>query len=93
MKSQRQAAEHQAGDERQPLALFQLALLDVKNAVDHHRTDDEHGRCAEYATERVTVAEDIHGTRLGFVDDEKKEQRDEVDELFHNGSQKQDVAA
>ncbi len=72
---------------------FQLALFEVKNAVDHHRTDDQHRRCAENAAYHIGIAEDIHGTRLGFVNDEKQEQRDEVDELFHNGSQKQDVAA
>jgi hypothetical protein len=30
---------------------------------------------------------------IDFEDDEKQQKRDEVDELFHSGSQKQDVSA
>jgi hypothetical protein len=39
------------------------------------------------------MAGDLDDAGFDFVDDEKQEQRDEVDELFHSGSQKQDVAA
>lgn len=39
------------------------------------------------------MAQNVDGAGVDLEDDEKQEQRDEVDELFHNGSQKQDVAA
>jgi hypothetical protein len=31
--------------------------------------------------------------RIKFVDDEKQHKRDEIDELFHSGSQNEDEAA
>jgi hypothetical protein len=39
------------------------------------------------------VTEDVDGLRTDFVDDEKQDKRDEVDELFHSKSQKLDVTA
>jgi len=39
------------------------------------------------------VAGDFHGARVQLVDDEEQQQRDEIDELFHNGSQNRDVTA
>jgi hypothetical protein len=39
------------------------------------------------------MAGDVDDPGIDFEDDEKQQQRDEVDELFHSGSQKQDVAA
>jgi hypothetical protein len=35
----------------------------------------------------------VDDPRVNFENDEKQQKRDEVDELFHSGSQKQDVAA
>jgi hypothetical protein len=36
---------------------------------------------------------DVDDPWVDFEDDEKQQERDEIDELFHSGSQKQDVAA
>ncbi len=44
MEGQGQAAEYQAGKQRQPLAFLELALGDEQNAVNHDRTDDQHRR-------------------------------------------------
>ncbi|MNC32423.1 hypothetical protein D3C75_807750 [compost metagenome] len=93
VRGQGQATEHQAGDQRQPLALFQLALAQEQRAVDHQRADDQHGRGAVDAAEFEAVAGDFHGARVELVDDEEQQQRDEIDELFHNGSQNRDVTA
>ena len=93
VKSQRQATEHKAGNECQPLTLFQFALGDEQDAVDDYRADDQHRGGAENTAYHEAMAQDIDRARLDLVNDEKQEQRDEVDELFHNGSQKQDVAA
>mgnify|MGYP001568749454 FL=1 len=93
MESQGQAAEHQAGDQGQPLAFFQFALGDEQNTVDHERADDQHRGSAENSAYHEAVVQNVDGAGFDLVDDEKQEQRDEVDELFHNGSQKQDVAA
>ena len=93
VERQRQAAEYQAGNQRQPLAFFEFALFEKQNAVHHHRAGDQHGGRAENAAEGQAMAGDLDDAGFDFVDDEKQEQRDEVDELFHSGSQKQDVAA
>ena len=93
MEGQGQGAEHQAGDQGQPLAFFQLALLDEQQTVDHHRAGDEHFGGTEDAAQFKAVTGEVDHVRVGFVDDEEQEQRDEIDQLFHNGSQKQDVAA
>jgi len=42
VEGQGQAAEHEAGDEGQPLAFFQFALGDEQGAIDHQGADDEH---------------------------------------------------
>ena len=39
------------------------------------------------------VAGNVDDPWIDFEDDEKQQERDEIDELFHSGSQKQDVAA
>lgn len=93
MERQGQAAEYQAGEQGQPLAFFQLALANEKRAVDHNRADDQHGRGTEDTSDFETVTGKFDGTRIEFEDDEEQEQRDEIDELFHSGSQKQDVTA
>ena len=93
MKRQRQAAEHQAGDQGQPLAFFQFALGDEDGPVDHHGADDQHGGGAVDAAEGQFMAGEIDDPGVEFVNDEKQQQRDEVDELFHSKSQKLDVAA
>jgi hypothetical protein len=36
---------------------------------------------------------DVDDPWIDFEYDEKQQERDEIDELFHSGSQKQDVAA
>jgi hypothetical protein len=36
---------------------------------------------------------DVDDPWIELVDNEKQQKRDEIDELFHSGSQKQDVAA
>src|SRR5450830_398869 len=93
VEGQGQAAEDQAGDQGQPLAFFQFAVGDEQGAVDHQGTDDQHGRGAVDTTHGQAVAGDLHDPRFDFVDDEEQEERDEIDELFHSGSQKQDVTA
>ena len=93
MEGQGQAAEYQAGNEGQPLAFFQLALGDEDSAVDDDRADDQDGGGAVDAPERHRVTGDIDDPGVEFGNDEKQQQRDEVDELFHSKSQKLDVAA
>lgn len=93
VEGQGQAAEDQAGDQGQPLALFQFALGNEQRAVYHQGTDDQHRRSAVDAAHADFVPSQVDDSGIDFVDDEKQEQRDEVDELFHSGSQKQDVAA
>ena len=93
VEGQGQAAEYQAGDQGQPLAFFQLALGDEDGTVDDDRTDDQDGGGAVDASERHRVTSDIEDPRVDFGHDEKQQQRDEVDELFHSKSQKLDVAA
>lgn len=93
MEGQGQATEYKAGDQGQPLALLQLALGDEQRAVDHQGTDDQHRGGAVDTAYSQGVAGDIDGPGIKFVDDEKQQERDEIDELFHSGSQKQDVAA
>jgi hypothetical protein len=39
------------------------------------------------------LAGNVDDPRIDLEDDEKQQERDEIDELFHSGSQKQDVAA
>ncbi len=73
---------------------FQLALLDEQRAVNHQGADDQHCGGAVNTTDRQLITADVDDPWIDFEDDEKKQQkRDEVDELFHSGSQKQDVAA
>ncbi|MNE97008.1 hypothetical protein D3C80_1952940 [compost metagenome] len=55
MEGQGQAAEHQAGDQGQPLALFQLALADEQGAVDHYGAQDQHRRGTEDASKFEAV--------------------------------------
>ncbi|MCY1408420.1 hypothetical protein D9M71_237400 [compost metagenome] len=93
MEGQCEAAEHQAGNQGQPLAFFQFALADEQRAVDDQGADNQHGRGTVDATHGQGVPGDVDGTGFELVDDEKQEQRDEIDELFHSGSQKQDVPA
>jgi hypothetical protein len=93
VEGQGQAAEDQAGDERQPLALLQLALFDEQRAVDHQRTDDQHRGGAVNTAYSYLVAGNVDDPWIDFENDEKQQERDEIDELFHSGSQKQDVAA
>ena len=93
VEGQGQAAEDQAGDQGQPLAFFQFALGEKQRSVDHQGTDDQHRRGAVDAAQGHLLAGNVDHAGIDFVDDEKQEQRDEVDELFHSGSQKQDVAA
>ncbi len=93
MKGQGQAAEHQAGNQGEPLAFFQFALGNENGAVDYDRTDDQYGGGAVDAPERERMTGDIDDPGVEFGNDEKQQQRDEVDELFHSKSQKLDVAA
>ncbi len=93
VEGQGQAAEDQARDQGQPLAFFQFALGDKEGAVDHQRADDQHGGGAVDASDGELMACDIDDPGVEFVNDEKQQQRDEVDELFHSKSQKLDVAA
>ena len=93
MERQGQATEDQAGDEGQPLALLQLALIDEQRAVHHQGTDDQHRGGAVDTAYSQLMAGDVDDPWIDFVDDEKQQKRDEIDELFHSGSQKQDVAA
>jgi len=39
------------------------------------------------------VAGNVDDPWINLEDDEKQQEGDEIDELFHSGSQKQDVAA
>jgi hypothetical protein len=39
------------------------------------------------------VAGQVDGAWVELVDDEEQDKRDEIDELFHGGSQKRDVPA
>jgi len=93
VEGQGQAAEDQAGDQGQPLAFFQFALGNEDGAVDHHRADDEHGGGTVDAADSQLMAGQVDDPGVEFVNDEKQQQRDEVDELFHSKSQKLDVAA
>ena len=93
VEGQGQAAEDQAGDQGQPLALFQLALFDEQRAVHHQGTDDQHRRGAVNTAYSHFMASDVDDPWINFENDEKQQKRDEIDELFHSGSQKQDVAA
>lgn len=93
VESQGQATEHQAGGQGQPLAFFQAALGEEDRPVDHHRGGDQHGGGAEDAAQHDAVPGEFDGARLELVNDEEEDERDEVDELFHGGSQKRDVAA
>ena len=93
MEGQGQATEYQAGNQGQPLAFFQLALGDEDGAVDHDGADDQYGSGTVDAPERQLVAGDFDDPGVEFGNDEKQQQRDEVDELFHSKSQKLDVAA
>ncbi|CAI8842864.1 Secreted protein [Pseudomonas sp. IT-P12] len=93
VERQGQAAEDQAGDEGQPLALLQLALLDEERAVDHQGADDQHRGGTVDTAYRHLMAGDVDDPGVYLEYDEKQQERDEIDELFHSGSQKQDVAA
>jgi hypothetical protein len=75
------------------LAFFQFSLGDEQNAVDDNRTYNQHRRSAENPAHHDAVSKNVNGARFDLVNDEKQQQWDEVDELFHNGSQMQDVAA
>jgi len=93
VKRQGQAAEDQARDQGEPLAFFQLALGDEDGAVDNDGADDQDGGGAVDAPERQLMTGDFDDPGVEFGNDEKQQQRDEVDELFHSKSQKLDVAA
>lgn len=93
VEGQRHATEQQAGDQGQPLAFFQLAVECKQGAVHQHRTDDQHGCRTEDASQLHALTGNIKGAGIELVDDEEQDQRDEVYELFHGGSQKRDVAA
>lgn len=93
VEGQGQAAEYKAGDQRQPLALLQFALGYEQCTVDHQGTDDQHRGGAVNTAYSQGMTGEVDGPGIKFVDDEKQQERDEVDELFHSGSQKQDVAA
>lgn len=93
MEGQGQATEHQAGDQGQQLPLLQLAVAQEQRAVDHHGADDQHGGGAVDPAELEAVAGEFDRARVKLVDDEEQQQRDEIDELFHSGSQKRDVTA
>ncbi|CAI8892756.1 Secreted protein [Pseudomonas zeae] len=93
VEGQRQAAENQAGNQGQPLALFQLALFDEQRAVHHQGTDDQHRRGAVNTAYSHFMASDVDDPWIKFVNDEEQQKRDEIDELFHSESQKLDVAA
>ncbi|MNJ75286.1 hypothetical protein D3C77_723570 [compost metagenome] len=73
MEGQGQAAEHQAGDQRQPLAFFQLALANEQRAIDHHGAEDQHGGGAEDAAKFEAVAGEFDGAWFELEDDEKQE--------------------
>src|SRR5476649_976891 len=93
VERQGQATEDQAGYERQPLALLQLALLDEERAVNHQGADDQHRGGTVNTAYSDLMSGDVDDPWIDFEDDEKQQKRDEVDELFHSGSQKQDVSA
>jgi len=93
VEGQGQATEDQARHQGQPLAFFQLALGDEDGAVDHDGADDQHRGGAVDASDGQLMAGEIDDPGVEFVNDEKQQQRDEVDELFHSKSQKLDVAA
>ena len=93
VEGQGQATEHQAGDQGQPLALFQLALFDEQRTVDHQGADDQHRRGAVNTAYSHFMASDVDDPWIKFVNDEEQQKRDEIDELFHSESQKLDVAA
>ena len=93
MEGQGQATEHQARDQSEPLAFFQLALGDENGAVDDDRADDQYGGGAVNTAYSDLVAGDIDNPWIKFVNDEEQQKRDEIDELFHSESQKLDVAA
>ncbi|CAI8786431.1 Secreted protein [Pseudomonas sp. IT-P100] len=93
VERQGQAAEDQAGDEGQPLALFQLALLDEECAVDDQGADDQHRGGAVDASDSQLMTANVNDPWVDLENNEKQQERDEIDELFHSGSQKQDVAA
>src|SRR3990167_5236365 len=93
VERQGQATEDQAGDEGQPLALFQLALLDEQRTVNHQGADDQHRGGAVNTAYSQLMTADVDDPWINFENDEKQQERDEIDELFHSGSQKQDVAA
>lgn len=73
VKRQCQAAEHQTGDQRQPLAFFQFALSNEKDAIDHDGACDQHRGGAENATYHDAVAHDVDGMRVDLVNDEKQD--------------------
>ncbi len=93
MEGEGQAAEHQAGDQGQQLPFFQLAVAQEQRAIHHQGTDDQHGSGAVDPAELEAVAGDFDGAWVELVDDEEQQKRDEIDELFHSGSQKRDVTA
>ena len=93
MEGQGHAAEHQAGHQSQPLAFLQLALDQEQGAVDQDGADDQHRGGAEDATQFEGLAGQFDIAGIELVDDEEQDKRDEIDELFHGGSQKRDVAA
>ncbi len=85
MEGQGQAAEDQAGAEGEPLALFQVAVLEPEGAVDDHRGEDQGRGRAVDATQIEPGELDV--LRVYLVDDEEQDQWDEIDELLHGGSQ------
>ncbi|MOA03016.1 hypothetical protein D3C78_1224970 [compost metagenome] len=93
VEGQGHAAEHQAGEQGDPLALLQAALGGEDQAVDHQRGADQHGGGAEHAAQGQLVAGKFDRPWLHLVDDEEQDQRDEVDELFHGARHRQDEGA
>src|SRR5690606_772203 len=93
VEGQGHATEHQAGKEGQPLTLVESARQDEEQAVDDHRTGDQHGGGAEDAAQFEGLPGELHAARVQLVDDEEQDQRDEIDQLFHGGSQARDDAA
>lgn len=87
MESQRQSAEYQARDQCQPLALLQFALRDEERSIDDHRAGNQHRRSTVDTPQLEAVAGQIDYTRVHLVNDEEQQKRDEIDELFHSGSQ------
>ncbi|MNI96557.1 hypothetical protein D3C73_1550380 [compost metagenome] len=72
MEGQGQAAEYQAGDQRQPLAFLQPALAQEQRAIYHQRADDQHRRGAIDAAEFEAVPCHFHGAGVELVDDEEQ---------------------